>query len=183
MFSVNFKLKSVMAAAVLCGSLLSVPALADLKVGVVNYQRLMAESPQAKVATDAIRNEFTPRENELQRLQTSLKNKEEKLTKDGATMSDDQRARAEKELRDGARDLQRRQQELQDDFNARRNEEMGRLQKSLVEEVQAYSKTQAFDLVLADGVIYSTNGLDITPAIITSLQNRKAAPAAKPAGK
>jgi len=77
MFSVNFKLKSVIAAAVLCGSLLSVPALADLKVGVVNYQRLMAESPQAKVATDAIRNEFTPRENELQRLQTSLKNKEE----------------------------------------------------------------------------------------------------------
>jgi len=98
-------------------------------------------------------------------------------------MSDDQRARAEKDLRDGARDLQRRQQELQDDFNARRNEEMGRLQKSLVEEVQAYSKTQAFDLVLADGVIYSTNGLDITPAIIASLQNRKAAPAAKPAGK
>ena len=117
----NFKLKSVMTAAVLCGSLLSAPALAEIKVGVVNYQRLMAESPQAKVATDAIRNEFTPRENELQRVQTSLKTKEEKLVKDGATMSDDQRARAEKDLRDGARDLQRRQQELQDDFNARRH--------------------------------------------------------------
>lgn len=179
----NFKLKSVMAAAVLTGSLLSAPALAELKVGVVNYQRLMAESPQAKAATDVIRNEFTPRENELQRLQGTLKAKEEKLAKDAATMSDDQRNRAEKDLRDGARDLQRRQQELQDDFNARRNEEMGRLQKSLVDEVQAYSKAQGFDLVLADGVIYVTNGLDITPAIITSLQNRKASPAAKPAGK
>ena len=179
----NFKLKSVVAAAVIAGSLVSAPALAELKIGVVNYQRLMAESPQAKVATDAIRNEFTPRENELQRLQGTLKAKEEKLAKDGATMSDDQRNRAEKDLRDGARDLQRRQQELQDDFNARRNEEMGRLQKSLVDEVQAYSKTQGFDLVLADGVIYVTNGLDITPAIITSLQNRKVSPAAKPAGK
>ena len=179
----NFKLKSVLAAVVLVGSVVSAPALAELKIGVVNYQRLMAESPQAKVATDAIRNEFTPRENELQRLQGTLKAKEEKLAKDGATMSDDQRNRAEKDLRDGARDLQRRQQELQDDFNARRNEEMGRLQKSLVDEVQAYSKTQGFDLVLADGVIYVTNGLDITPAIITSLQNRKVSPAAKPAGK
>lgn len=179
----NLKLKSVMAAALLSGMVLSAPALAEIKVGVVNYQRLLGESPQAKVANDTIRNEFLPRENELQRLQGSLKAKEEKLTKDAATMSEDQRSRSEKELRDGARDLQRRQQELQDDFNARRNEEMARLQKALVDEVQAYAKSQGFDLVLADGVIYFSNGLDITPAIITSLQNRKAAPAAKPAAK
>lgn len=156
---------------------------ADLKIGVVNYGRLLQGSPQAKAADDAIRADFAPREKELQTTQATLKAKEERLQKDAATMSEAQRGQAEKELRDGYRDLARKQQEAQDDFNARRNEEMSRLQRSLIEEVTAYAKAQSFDLVLADGVIYSNTSLDITPAILSALQARKPAPAApaKPA--
>ena len=159
---------------------------ADMKVGVVNYGRLMQDSPQAKAALDGIRGEFAPREKELQGQQTSLKAKEDRLQKDAATMSEGQRSQADKELRDGYRELARKQQEVQDDFNARRNEEMSRLQRALIEEVQIYAKAQSFDLVLADGVIYFNNSMDITPAILAALQARKpgAAPAAaKPAAK
>ena len=164
---------------------MAAPAQAEIKVGVVNYSRLMQDSPQAKVALDAIRAEFAPREKDLQGQQVTLKSKEERMQKDAATMSEGQRSSAEKELRDGYRDLARKQQEVQDDFNAKRNEEMQRLQRTLVEEVQAYAKTQNFDLVLAEGVIYFNNSMDITPAILTALQARKgtAAPAAKPAAK
>ena len=85
-------------------------------------------------------------------------------------MSPDQRANSEKDLRDSYRELQRKQQEVQDDFNARRNEEMSRLQKTLIEQVRIYAKAQNFDLVIADGVIYTTPTIDITPAILTQLQ-------------
>jgi outer membrane protein len=152
------------------GTLVASPAWAELKIAVVDYGRLVEESPQAKSALDAIRNEFTPRQRELQTTQVSLKAKEDRLQKDGATMSPDQRASAEKELRDGAREFQRKQQEVQDDFNARRNEEMSRLQKALIEQVRAYAKTQNLDLVIADGVIYATPTIDITPAILAMLQ-------------
>ena len=163
---------------------------ADLKIGVLDYGNLMEESPQAKVVVEAIRTEFTPRQRDLQNQQTTLKAKEDKLQKDGATMTEDQRQRSEKELRDSYRELQRKQQEVQDDFNARRNEEMSRLQRTLIEEVRVYAKSQNFDLVVADGVIYSTPTLDITPAILTALQSHapaagktSAAPAApKPQG-
>jgi outer membrane protein len=165
---------------------------AELKIGVVDYGKLMEESPQAKTVVDAIRTEFTPRQRDLQSQQQALKAKEDKLQKDGATMTEDQRTRADKELRDGYRDLQRKQQEVQDDFNARRNEEMSRLQRTLIEEVRTYAKAQNFDLVVADGVIYSTPSLDITPAILTALQSHAAAggktstaapaPAPKPTG-
>lgn len=160
------------------------PAQADIKVGVVNYGRLMQDSPQAKTALDAIRGEFAGREKELQTSQVQLKSKEDRMQKDAATMSETQRSSSEKELRDGYRELARKQQEFQDDLNARRNEDMSRLQKALVEEVQVYAKAQNFDLVLADGVIYFNNSMDITPAILTALQARKgtAAPA-KPAAK
>ena len=160
------------------GTLAALPAWAELKIGVVDYGKLMESSPQAKVVVEAIRTEFTPRQKDLQNQQTTLKTKEDKLQKDGATMTEDQRTRAEKELRDSYRELSRKQQEVQDDFNARRNEEMSRLQRTLIEEVRVYAKAQNFDLVIADGVIYSTPTLDITPAILTALQSHAPSPAA-----
>lgn len=165
-------------AIVLAAAVVATPAWAELKIGVVDYGRLVEESPQAKVALDQIRSEFTPKQRDLQQQEQSLKAKQDKLEKDGATMSEDQRTRADKDLRDGARDLQRKRGEIQDDFNARRNEEMSRLQRILIEEVRAYAKAQSFDLVIADGVIYSVPTLDITPAILSTLQARAPKPAA-----
>jgi outer membrane protein len=155
-------------------------AAAEMKVAVVDYGKLMEESPQAKAVSEALKNEFTPRQRDLQAQQASVKSKEDRLQKDGATMTQEQRARADKELRDGARDFARKQSELQDDFNARKNEEMSRLQRTLIEEVRAYAKAQGFDIVFADGVIYSTPSFDITPAILTALQARPARPGAAP---
>ena len=143
---------------------------AEMKIAVVDYGKLMEESPQAKAVSDALKNEFTPRQRDLQAQQASVKAKEDRLQKDAATMSSDQRARADKELRDGARDFARKQSELQDDFNSRKNEEMSRLQRILIDEVRTYAKAQGFDLVIADGVIYSTPTLDITPQILSALQ-------------
>jgi outer membrane protein len=165
------------------------PAWADLKIGVVNYAKLMQESPQAKAAQDALRGEFAGKQKDLQTQQQSLKGKEDSLQRDSATMSADQRTAAERELRDGNRELQLKVQQYQDDFNARQNEELSKLQKTLVEEVQTFAQAQKFDLVLADGVIFSAPTLDITPQVLTALQARgvraptAASPASAPSSK
>ena len=183
------KARSIVCALAALGALSAAPAWAELKIGVVDYSKLVEEAPQAKLALEKIRNEFGPRQRELQSQQQSLKTKEDRLQKDGATMTEEQRSQAEKELRDSYRDLQRKQSEAQDDFNARRNEEMSRLQRALIEQVRRYAKAQNFDLVVADGVIYATPTLDITPQILTALKSAPAAakpassaPAAKPQG-
>jgi outer membrane protein len=167
--------------------LAAAPAWAELKIGYVNYNQLLQDSPDAKVIADSLRNEFLPRQRELQTLQQTLKTREDKLTKDGATMTDDQRAREDKEIRDGERELQRKQTEAQDDLNSRRNEVLSTLQKSLIEQVRAFAKAQNYDLIVADGVIYATNSVDITPQVLVALQARAgkapAAAAPKPAGK
>ena len=173
--------KSVVWALAAAGVLFAMPALsADLKIGVVDYGRLVEESPQAKVALDAIRTEFGPRQRDLQTEQATLKTKEDKLQKDGATMTEDQRSRTEKELRDSYRDLTRKQSEVQEDFNGRRNEEMSKLQRVLIEQVRIYAKAQNYDLVVADGVIFATPALDITPQILAALKASAPAAAAKP---
>ena len=166
--------------------LAAAPAWAELKIGYVNYAALVQDSPDAKVIADGLRNEFLPRQRELQTLQQTLKTREDKLTKDGATMTDDQRAREDKEIRDGQRELQRKQTEAQEDLNTRRNEELSTLQKSLVEKVRGFAKLQNYDLIVADGVIYATPAVDITQQVLAALNASaaKPAPAApKPAGK
>jgi outer membrane protein len=148
------------------------PAWADLKIGVVNYAKLMQESPQAKAAQEALRGEFAGKQKDLQNQQQALKTKEESLQRDSATKSADQRRPAERDLRDGNRELQLKVQQYQDDFNARQNEELSKLQKTLVEEVQSFASGQKFDLVLADGVIFAAPVLDVTPQVLSALQAR-----------
>jgi outer membrane protein len=93
-------------------------------------------------------------------------------------MTPDQRAKAEKELRDSARELERKKSELQDDSNAKRQEEMNKLQRSLISEVRDYAKSQNFDIVIADGVIYATPTVDITGQVLQAMQSRAPKPAA-----
>lgn len=159
-------------------------AQAESKIGVVNFSRLLQESPQGKAATDLLRKEAEAKQGELASLQSALKAKEDRLTKDGATMTADQRTRAEKELRDGSRDLQTKTTEFQDDFNARQNELSNRVQTELLTVVQNYAAAQKFDLVLAEGsIVYATNAMDITSAVLATIPANVAAarPAASPA--
>jgi outer membrane protein len=160
----------------------AVPAMAQqVKIGVVDYARLFEESPQAKALKDALSAEFGPRLQQLVAQEQAFKTRSEKFQKDSATMTADQKSKAEKELRDTLRDLERKKAELQDDSNAKRQEEMNKLQRTLIVEVREYAKAQKFDVVLADGVIYHTPTIDITTQVLQSLQSRTPRPAAAPA--
>src|ERR1700741_3884453 len=167
--SVQFSFRKVFLSSLVAAAF-AVPAMAEIKIGVIDYVRLRQESPQAKAVEDALRAEFGPRYQQLVAQETSLKARGEKLQKDVATMTADQRAKAEKELRDGARELERKKAELQDDSNAKSNEEFKKLDRALIGEVREYAKAQAFDVVIAEGVIYNTPTVDITAAVLTGLQ-------------
>ena len=176
-----FQLKFLLPAVAVIGLFAGVPAHAEAKIGVLDFGRLLEESPQGKVLLESLGNEAAAKRRDLQGAATTLQGKRDKLVKDRATMSPDQITRAERELRDGERDLARRQAEAQDQLNDRRNEEMGKLQRDLILEVRAYAKAQNYDVVITEGVIYATQAMDMTPALLQSLQSRPAA--AKPAGR
>ena len=160
---------------------LSMPAMAEIKVGVIDYARLLEQSPQAKAVQDALRNEFGPRYNQLVSQDQQLKTRAEKLAKDAATMAPDQREKEEKAIRDKKRELERLMSEWNDDSNSKRNDEMNKLQRSLIGEVREYAKAQNYDIVIAEGVIYATPTVDITPQVLQALQARAPKPAAAPA--
>ena len=154
------------------------PAAAEIKVGVVDIAKLFEDSPQAKVVQENLRAEFGPRLQQLVAQEQALKTRNDKYQKDLATMAAEQRTKAEKDLRDSAREIERKKAELQDDSNAKRQEEMNKLQRLLFGEVREYAKAQSFDIVIAEGVIYATPTVDITAAVLQGLQARAPKPAA-----
>lgn len=172
---------ALLASAVLALTAITTPfaaASAELKVAVVNVPKLLEESPQAKSAMQALQDEFAPRQRAIVAQQNDLKAKQEKLERDGAVMAENERRNAEKDLREGQREMQRKQSEYVEDLNLRRNEELGKLQRSLLQEVQAYARGANYDLVVGDGVLYVTESMDITAQVLSALQER-----AKTSGK
>jgi outer membrane protein len=166
----------------LCGFLAAQQASADTKIGVVNFQKLLEDAPQTKSAMQALENEFAPRRRELMTMQTDLKAHDEKLQREGAVMAEADRVKAEKTLRDEQREFSRKASEFQDDVSTRRNEELGKVQRYLVGEVQSYSGTQGFDLVVAgDNLLYAKGQLDITPNVLAVVLTKPAALPATPA--
>ena len=142
----------------------------ELKVGVVNIPVLMERAPQAKVAMDALQEEFAPRQRVIVAKQTEFEELTEKVRRDFDVMGETERRNAEKEVRDLQRDVTRLQTEFREDLNLRRNEELGKLQRALLKEVQDYAETTNYDLVVGDGVLYASSSVNITELVLRAME-------------
>jgi outer membrane protein len=164
----------------LCGLFVAQQASAEIKIGYVNFQQLMEESPQLKATMQTLQNEFGSRQRELVAMQNDLKARSEKLDKEGAIMSEADRTKVEKALRDGQRELSRKGGEFQDDINTRKNEEIGKVQRFILQEIKTYGNAQGYDLLVGD-VFYNKPGMDITPQLLEVLKSKPANASAAPA--
>ena len=139
-------------------------------IGVVNAVKILESAPQADQAKKRLEKEFAGRDKKLVSAQKAAKQKEEKLAKDGAIMSESERVKLERDLISARRELKREQDEFRDDLNFRRNEEFGKIQKDIVSAIQKIAKDQKFDLILGEGVIFASPKVDITDDVIKQLQ-------------
>ena len=156
-------------------------AQGNLKIGVINVGKLLENAPQSKVVSDKLQKEFEPRQQSIVAKRKKLQDQQDSFQKDQAVMGEEERLNLQRQMQTTQRDLQRDEQEYLDDLNARRNDELGKLQREVLQRVQAYASAQKYDLVLADA-IYVSGAIDITQAVITALQSAPP-PAAAPAPK
>ena len=146
-------------------------ASAEARIGFVDTVKLMEEAPQAKSAQSKIEAEFAPREKELVALQRGIKKLEEELSRDGAVMSESKRSKLERNIISKRRDLKRSQEEFRDDLNIRRNEVLAKLQKDMYKAVVELAKEKKFDLILSQGVVYTSEKIDITDSVLKKLKD------------
>lgn len=142
----------------------------EIKIGVVSIPVLMERAPQTKVAMEALTEEFAPRQREVVAKQTELEELNEKVNRDFDVMGETERRNAERDLRELRREVTRLQNEFREDLNLRRNEELGKLQQSLLKEVQEYAQTTGYDLVVGDGVLYASTAMNITELVLRAIE-------------
>ena len=161
-------------------SLIAAPAISqEIKIGVVNAAKVLEQAPQMEAARKALEKEFAPRDQELVELQKSVRNLEEKLSRDGDIMSDVEQRKMERDIRSRKRELKRLQDEFNEDLNLKRNEAFDRIRRKVLEVVNAIGKKEKFDLIVNDGVLYASDRIDITSAVIKQLKSEQASGGAK----
>ena len=163
-------LVKTLAGALLALSLCTSVQAQEVKIGVVNVPVLMEQAPQARVAMEALDEEFKPRQREIIAKQTEFQERTEQVQRDLAVMGETERRNAEKDLRELQREVTRLQNEFREDLNLRRNEELGNLQRSLLKEVQDYAQGAGYDLVVGDGVLFASSAVNITENVLRAME-------------
>lgn len=142
---------------------------ADLKVGYVQVDKILQEAPQTAESGKKLEKEFSPRTQELERMQKQIKDMETALDKDSLTMSEADRRNKERDISNQKIEFQRKQRELREDVNLRKNEELGSLQDRINKAVTSVSEAEGYDLVIYGGVAYASKKVDITDKVLKSL--------------
>jgi outer membrane protein len=142
---------------------------AELKVGYVQVDKILQEAPQTVETGKKLEKEFSPRSQDLDRLQKQIKDGETALTKDSLTISETEQRNKERDLANLRIEFQRKQRELREDINLRKNEELGALQDRINKAVQGVAETEGYDLVVYGGVAFASKKIDITDKVLKSL--------------
>jgi outer membrane protein len=153
-------------------SLLSVysgSAFAEVKIGFVDVAKLSESAPQIHSAQMKMDAEFGSREKEIVALQREIEAMEAALARDGAVMSDSERSKKERAILGKRREGKRVQEEFRDDINIRRNEILRKVNAEIGKAIEEYAKQNGFDLIMAQGVMYSSDKVDITAKILKKL--------------
>jgi outer membrane protein ompH len=147
---------------------------ADLRIGFVNFRRIMAAAPQREEINERLEREFGVERDALLQAQSELRSMERQLEtlQHGDSYND-----YERQVINKRRDVARRDSDYRDNINVRRNEEMAKLQKMIGDEIINLAKEANYDIILNDiGVFYVSERADLSPQVITRLQRKAEKP-------
>jgi outer membrane protein len=164
----KFLVKILVASSMLLGALAA--QAQELKIGVVNLDRVLRDAAPAKAAQAKLDIEFNRRAKELNDNEQKLKTASDKFERDAPTLGEAERVRRQRELVDQDRELQRKRREFQEDLNQRKNEELANVLERANKVVKLIFDQEKFDLILQEAV-FASSRVDITDKVIKALNN------------
>lgn len=144
----------------------------DIKIGVVNTEKILRESLPAIQAQKKIEQEFVPRDEDVKKIAAQAKKLQDKLEKDGITMEEAERRSLERNLANLSRDYQRAQKQMREDLSARQNEEYGVILERTNRAISKIAELEKYDLILQlQDSVYRSQRIDITDKVIKVLNS------------
>jgi outer membrane protein len=151
----------------------SVPVFAgDIKIGVVNTEKILRESVPAIQAQKKIEQEFVPRDEDIKKMAMQAKTLQDKLEKDSITMDETERRGLERNLANLSREYQRAQRQMREDLSVRQNEEYSIILERTNRAIGKIAESEKYDLILQlQDSVYRSQRIDITDKVIKALES------------
>jgi outer membrane protein len=157
-------------AALLAAAAFSAQA-AEIKIGFVNTERVFREAAPARRAQQKLEREFAARNSELSTLEKKGRDLQSELERDNMTLTEQARREKERQLADISREFQRKQREIREDLNLRRNEELAAVQERATRVINQIAGEEHFDLIVQEAV-FASSRIDITDKVIRALADK-----------
>jgi outer membrane protein len=140
---------------------------ADIKIGVIDTQRIVAESKAGIATRTLFSKEVQENNNRLQTKQKEVQALQEELNTKGKGMDAVALAEKQEKYSKAYKELTRMKNDMTQDLEARDNELTQKLLKAIADIVVQYSQNEKYTLILEKGSLVSyDNSVDITDKII-----------------
>lgn len=141
------------------------------KVAVINLREAVAGTAEGKQASKQIQAQFAPRQNELQGIEKQIQDIGQRLQTGANTLSDEEKARLQRQGTELQRRGQREQQDLQQDMQDATNDAINHIGQRMMPIVTKYAQQNGYGVVIDTSaqdtpVVYSAMQIDITKQIV-----------------
>jgi outer membrane protein len=145
-------------------------AQAEMKIAVVDMQRAVLASDEAKVAVEKFRAAKQDDIDTISQLETELKGIQDKMAKDGEIMSEDERRKLKNSFEEKATTYKFHRQNMQKAEQQELQQLAQAMEPRMQEALKAIIDEKKYDLVVRpDMVIYNGPGTDITKLLLEQL--------------
>ena len=147
-------------------------AAADaVKVGIVNIDMVLQQSPLALSYNEKISNEFKPRQESLNEAQKKLQASLDKLMYNGFQMSTDERNKLRSAIGDQKREFDTMNASMQQDLQAMQNKYTQELLSKLGNVINKIAKNGKYDYIQTNAnILYLDSAVDITSQVIKEMK-------------
>lgn len=150
--------------------LLSTTAWAEVKIAVVDVQKAILSSEQARGYMEQIQKEFKDDEDEIRNLQTDAAALLERLQKDGEVMSDTEKRKLQRQIEDKNDYFVFLRKKLQKQIDDRQQELFAGIDQKVQKAIEELVLSDDFDIIMPrQAALYVADLYDITRKVTEKL--------------
>ncbi|MBF0228954.1 MAG: OmpH family outer membrane protein [Desulfamplus sp.] len=152
-------------------------AAGSMKVGVVDFQKILASSNQGKRATEELNRKGKVMEDDMKSKENELLDLQKKFEKDSVVMAKDKKEEKQKELRAKFNDFKAMRAKYMNDFKDMQAEHFNKIRSGVLAVTTEIGRKENFTMIIEKnegGVMYFDGSLDITDKVISEFNKKPA---------
>ena len=161
------------------------PVTANMRIGVINVERLVQESALGKEAFNRVKRLNDQKKEEGDKLQKEIRDLEQKLADQGSALADDKRETLQKTYQEKAIAFKRFQDDATRELDTAQKKELGELERRVFPVINQVGKDKGYTMIFNKfqaGLLYADDAVDLTDEVLKVFNTTVAVPAsAKPA--